>query len=358
MKNLFRVLVMFVVVPATYYFLYWVPFSLLPFDDHQWIPTILSLLCAASAGWYTWKILGSTQSGVMSNVALGALVLGGTGFSAGFFGPIIIAPCANQGPLLGIFLTGPSGFAIGAVLGFVVGEIRNKDSSEGISRLASRTLIVWQWLLWACAILTVTVIAAVLTYVPWHQSKYSSIIESASDLQKRSKTLTNLDVRSLSDEEINQLRQFANLSNLDFHSGWGVQDAKISDAGLKNLSQMNLPKLERLMLGYCNKITDEGMKYVASIKTLKYLSIAACPRITDAGLANLATSSSIVTIDLRGCTGITDRGLGYLKTMPNIREISLGGCSNVSEAGIEELRQALPNSKIEKDEHEWAMHVK
>lgn len=39
-----------------------------------------------------------------------ALLVGGIGFAAGFFGPIIFAPDANQGPLLGIFITGPLGF--------------------------------------------------------------------------------------------------------------------------------------------------------------------------------------------------------------------------------------------------------
>jgi hypothetical protein len=48
-----------------------------------------------------------------------ASTVGGIGFSAGFFGPIIFAPEANQGPLLGIFITGPLGFLIGSVGGFV-----------------------------------------------------------------------------------------------------------------------------------------------------------------------------------------------------------------------------------------------
>jgi hypothetical protein len=38
---------------------------------------------------------------------LWALSLGIVGFAAGFFGPIALNPDANQGPLLGIFVTGP-----------------------------------------------------------------------------------------------------------------------------------------------------------------------------------------------------------------------------------------------------------
>ena len=38
---------------------------------------------------------------------------------AGFVGPLIFTPEANQGPLLGIFITGPGGFVLGSVGGFV-----------------------------------------------------------------------------------------------------------------------------------------------------------------------------------------------------------------------------------------------
>ena len=34
-------------------------------------------------------------------------------FLIGFVGPLIVAPHANQGPLLGIFITGPAGLLLG-----------------------------------------------------------------------------------------------------------------------------------------------------------------------------------------------------------------------------------------------------
>lgn len=46
-------------------------------------------------------------------ILLPAFVVGGIGFIAGFFGPILLTPEANQGPLLGIFITGPLGFVFG-----------------------------------------------------------------------------------------------------------------------------------------------------------------------------------------------------------------------------------------------------
>jgi hypothetical protein len=44
------------------------------------------------------------------------VILGATGFAAGFLGPMIFVPEANQGPLVGIFISGPAGAVLGAAL--------------------------------------------------------------------------------------------------------------------------------------------------------------------------------------------------------------------------------------------------
>jgi hypothetical protein len=46
-----------------------------------------------------------------------ALTVGGLALAAGFFGPILLAPEANQGPLLGLFITGPAGLVLGLAWG-------------------------------------------------------------------------------------------------------------------------------------------------------------------------------------------------------------------------------------------------
>jgi hypothetical protein len=43
-------------------------------------------------------------------------ILGAAGFAAGFAGPMLLAPEANQGPMAGIFISGPGGVALGAIL--------------------------------------------------------------------------------------------------------------------------------------------------------------------------------------------------------------------------------------------------
>jgi hypothetical protein len=59
------------------------------------------------------------------------LVIGGAAFAFGFFGPLIWAPDANQGPLLGIFITGPAGFVIGLLWGLLRAARRRRAESAG-----------------------------------------------------------------------------------------------------------------------------------------------------------------------------------------------------------------------------------
>ncbi len=55
-------------------------------------------------------------------------IIGGVCFLLGFVGPIIFSPDANQGPLLGIFITGPLGFILGLIIGGVVANRRKRNS--------------------------------------------------------------------------------------------------------------------------------------------------------------------------------------------------------------------------------------
>ena len=82
----------------------------------------LRLTAAFWAGRLVWRRPESSSGSAMlgRSVAIGALLVGGIGFFAGFFGPMIFAPHSNQGPMLGIFITGP----LGVILGGVGGAIR------------------------------------------------------------------------------------------------------------------------------------------------------------------------------------------------------------------------------------------
>lgn len=119
LRLVLRIAALLLVVPATYYFVFWLPLSLVPFAEESFLPGLIALACAVAAGWYVWRRLGRADPGLVTSIVLGAIVVGAIGFCGGFFGPMILTPEANQGPLLGLFITGPLGFLVGGIGGLV-----------------------------------------------------------------------------------------------------------------------------------------------------------------------------------------------------------------------------------------------
>jgi hypothetical protein len=118
MKLPFRLLVTSVTGISALFFVLWVGGALLvSLHWPLWLSWVLSLAAAVVAGRFVWTGTASVRAGVITSMVLGACVLGGAGFAVGFFGPILFMPEANQGPLLGIFITGPLGFVLGAIAG-------------------------------------------------------------------------------------------------------------------------------------------------------------------------------------------------------------------------------------------------
>ena len=129
MRPVPRAFVALVAAVATFYFVFWLPFSLI-LPTGRWVRILGSLLCALLVARYIWGHSTSTPRDLLSSVVLGGLVTGVVGFAAGFFGPIIFAPGANQGPLLGIFITGPLGVLLGAVGGGIYWMTRGNRAAE------------------------------------------------------------------------------------------------------------------------------------------------------------------------------------------------------------------------------------
>lgn len=118
MTVLFRIIVSFIVIVATFYFCYWVPFALIP--GIPWgISAAASYAIAMVAGFYAFTRTATMPTSLAKSVGYWALVIGAIGFVAGFFGPLLFSPGANQGPMLGILITGPLGVLIGAIGGLI-----------------------------------------------------------------------------------------------------------------------------------------------------------------------------------------------------------------------------------------------
>ena len=118
MRALFRLVVTIISSVSTLYFAFWMGGALV---SSVGLPPMISLMgalpAAIAVARFVWTRTAAFQPGLKTSILLGALGTGGIGFSAGFFGPIFFMPDANQGPLLGLFITGPLGFVLGALGG-------------------------------------------------------------------------------------------------------------------------------------------------------------------------------------------------------------------------------------------------
>lgn len=130
MNTFGRVAITAVVGIATYFFVYWVPGSIFVPVEQFWITNAIALVAAILAGRFVWRRTAAAEKGLFTLTLAGALIVGGIGFTGGFFGPMIFAPDANQGPLLGLFITGPLGFLLGGVCGLIYGLTTRSQSNS------------------------------------------------------------------------------------------------------------------------------------------------------------------------------------------------------------------------------------
>lgn len=67
MNPMARVAALVVVVPATYYFVYWLPLSLLGTGREEWIARAVAVACAVAAGWFVWVKMASVDRGAVAS---------------------------------------------------------------------------------------------------------------------------------------------------------------------------------------------------------------------------------------------------------------------------------------------------
>ncbi len=90
------------------------------------LPLSFGATIAAMLWWFALRGEDPVSRAGMRFGCLGGLVVGGIAFLAGFIAPIILKPQANQGPLLGIFITGPAGFVLGTAVAVAIKKLRGR----------------------------------------------------------------------------------------------------------------------------------------------------------------------------------------------------------------------------------------
>ncbi len=97
-------------------------------DGIDYIKDVVLAIVVIVFLWVAFCINSPKSQVRMKYTALGGALLGSIGFFGGFIGPILLDPTTAQGPLVGIFITGPLGLVVGAVGGYIYALFRGQES--------------------------------------------------------------------------------------------------------------------------------------------------------------------------------------------------------------------------------------
>lgn len=125
MGSISRVVVTALTALAVFYFTFYIAGGLLTAAHvahggrASWIALgAVSAVLAVLAAGFVWRRSAEPGS-LATSILVNGFKTGAIGFSIGFFGPMLLSPGANQGPLLGILILGPAGFLLGAFGGYI-----------------------------------------------------------------------------------------------------------------------------------------------------------------------------------------------------------------------------------------------
>jgi len=147
MRIFFRFIAVLGTAVSIHFFVFWIVAGLFFSANPNSASLIANTVAVTSAAlvWRLWpkskNTLGNKnkalESNFISRIAFCSIIAGSIGFAGGFFGPILLSPGSNQGPLLGILVTGPLGVLLGPVIG--VATLVHKTNLESLPK-------AWRWL--------------------------------------------------------------------------------------------------------------------------------------------------------------------------------------------------------------------
>lgn len=160
------------------------------------------------------------------------------------------------------------------------------------------------------------------------------------DLLGIPKPVTDLDLRGngISDDDLATLESLRNLQLLV------IDQCPITDDGVKEVAKVET--LRHLCLFECDDITDTSFTYLGRMRSLEMLDIAAfSAKITGRNIQSLSALPNLGTLNLVDCLEISDDAVQPLASLNHLDTLDIRGTS-ISEVGANRLRRALPNTIV------------
>ena len=119
---------------------------------------------------------------------------------------------------------------------------------------------------------------------------------------------------------------------------FGLLALQITDRGLQYISTSK--SIEKLSLIGCENITDMGVFHVSKMPSLNLFLMETLSQgsgLTDQGLSYLSESTTITSLEVSGNNNVTDRGLAFLNKLPKLARLNLRYNPSMTDQGIKNL---------------------
>lgn len=113
-----------------------------------------------------------------------------------------------------------------------------------------------------------------------------------------------------------------------------LRDLPVDDRAMEVFAE--LPDLTRLYLRELSSVSDDGLKNIESLKSLKLLSIWDVPQMTDATVDVIATLPNLKELTIR-MTDVSDAAVDKLLAMPSLTSLTFKENGSVTPDGLKKL---------------------
>lgn len=171
--------------------------------------------------------------------------------------------------------------------------------------------------------------------------KHPTPLGSASDIQRAAKDTDQIVIGFLPMEDYPLLSKFQNLKAVSYFTtdGIGANDEK-----LQALSKVGLKNLEGAILLNCPSVTDDGIRHLSQIPSLKWLGLEGTS-ITDESLVMMSKDMRLTGVNVANCSNVTVNGLLILAGSKTLESFTFPAESLTQEDVARLIGEFKPNLK-------------
>jgi len=148
----------------------------------------------------------------------------------------------------------------------------------------------------------------------------------------------NLRGKQITDDDLARLKSLHRLELLS------LDECSITDNGVREIAKV--PTLRSLSLVACHGITDTSFIYIGRMRSLQYLDICwFLPKITGRNIEHLSALPNLATLHLVDCPAMSDDAVEALASLKQLDTLDIRGTA-ISEDGRRRLEIALPNTIV------------